>query len=98
MRNVTCFMLAAALATTPALAQNDVAAENAAETNEVVAAPVDNTIVAANDLAAAPAPATVEPVAEPAPAPAPARRSGGFPWGVIGLVGLIGLLGRKRRD
>ena len=96
MRNVTCFVLAAALATTPALAQNDVAAENAAETNEVVAAPVDSTAVAANDLAVAPAPATVEPVAEPAPAPA--RRSGGFPWGVIGLVGLIGLLGRKRRD
>ena len=96
MRNVTCFMLAAALAATPALAQNDVAADNAAETNEVVAAPVDNNLVAANDLAVAPA--TVEPVAEPAPAPAPARRSGGFPWGVIGLVGLIGLLGRKRRD
>ena len=97
MRNVTCFMLAAALVATPAFAQNHVAAENAAETNEVVAAPVDNTAVAANDLAVAPAPATVEPVAEPAPAPA-RRRSGGFPWGVIGLVGLIGLLGRKRRD
>jgi hypothetical protein len=98
MRNVTCFMLAAALAATPALAQNDVAAENAAETNEAVAVPVDNTAVAANDLAVAPAPATVEPVAEPAPAPAPVRRSSGFPWGAIGLVGLIGLLGRRRRD
>ena len=94
MRNVTCFILAAALAATPAFAQNDVAAENAAETNEVLAAPVDDTAVAANDLAVAPVPATVEPVAEPAPA----RRSGGFPWGVIGLVGLIGLLGRKRHD
>ena len=98
MRNVTCFILAAALAATPALAQNDVAAENAVETNDGVAVPADNAAVAANDLAVAPAPATVEPVAEPAPAPAPARRSGGFPWGVIGLVGLIGLLGRKRRD
>jgi len=96
MRNVTCFMLAAALAATPALAQNDVAAENAAETNEAVAVPVDNNAVAANDLAVAPAPATVEPVAEPAPAPV--RRSSGFPWGAIGLVGLIGLLGRRRRD
>ena len=98
MRNVTCFILAAALAATPAIAQNDVAAENAVDTNDAVAVPVDNTAVAANDLAVAPAPETVEPVTEPAPAPAPARRSGGFPWGVIGLVGLIGLLGRKRRD
>jgi hypothetical protein len=98
MRNVICFMLAAALVATPALAQNDVAAENAVETNDAVAVPADNTAVTANDLAVAPAPATVEPVAEPAPAPAPARRSSGFPWGAIGLVGLIGLLGRKRRD
>ena len=98
MRNVTCFMLAAALAATPSLAQDNVAAENAVETNEAVTVPADNTAVAANDLAVAPAPATVEPVAEPAPAPAPVRRSSGFPWGAIGLVGLIGLLGRKRRD
>ena len=98
MRNVTCFMLAAALATTPALAQNDVAADNAVETNDTLAVPADNAAVAANDLAVAPAPVTTEPVAEPAPAPAPARRSGGFPWGAIGLVGLIGLLGRRRRD
>ena len=34
MRNLTCFKLAAALAATPAFAQNDVAADNAAETNE----------------------------------------------------------------
>ena len=96
MRNVTCFLLAAALAATPALAQNDVAADNAVETNELVATPMDNGAVAANDLAAAPEPVAAEPAAEPAPAPA--RRSGGFPWGAIGLVGLIGLLGRKRRD
>lgn len=98
MRKVTCFVLAAALATAPAFAQNDVTAENAVETNEAVAVPTDNAAVPANDLGAAPPPVTTEPVVEPAPAPAPARRSGGFPWGVIGLVGLIGLMGRKRRD
>ena len=97
MRKVTCFVLAAALATTPALAQNETAAENAVDVNAAnMTLPVDNGVVAANDMAVLPAP---EPVTtEPAPAPAPARSSRGFPWGVIGLVGLIGLLGRKRRD
>jgi len=97
MRNVTCFMLAAALATAPAFAQNDPAAENAVDTNAVNATvPADNAVVA-NDLAAVPEAA---PVAEPvaAPAPEPERRSGGFPWGVLGVLGLLGLMGRKRRD
>jgi hypothetical protein len=98
MRNVTCFVLAAALATAPALAQNEAAPEDAVETNDVAAMPADNTAMVANDLAVAPAPVTTDVAAEPAAAPAPARRSGGFPWGVIGLVGRIGLLGRKRRD
>ena len=99
MRNVTCFVLAAALATAPAVAQNDTAPENAVDTNAVnTTLPVGNEVAAANDMAVVPAPApvTTEPAAEPAPEPA--RRSSGFPWGVIGLVGLIGLLGRKRRD
>ena len=98
MRKVTCFVLAAALATAPALAQNEAAPENAVETNEVVAVPADNGAMVANDLAAVPAPVTMDVAAVPAAEPAPARRSGGFPWGAIGLVGLIGLLGRKRRD
>ena len=98
MRKVTCFVLAAALATTPALAQNEATPETSVETNEVVAVPADNDAMVANDLAAAPAPVTTDVAAEPAAQPTPARRSGGFPWGVIGLVGLIGLLGRKRRD
>jgi len=98
MRKLTCFVLAAALAAGPAMAQNDVAPENAIETNELEAVPEDNAAMTANDLAVAPAPVTTDVAAEPAPATEPARRSGGFPWGVIGLVGLIGLLGRKRRD
>ena len=98
MRKVTCFVLAAALATAPALAQNEAAPENAVETNEVVAVPVDNGAMVANDLAAVPVPVTTDVAAVPAAEPAPARRSSGFPWGAIGLVGLIGLLGRKRRD
>ena len=97
MRNVTCFVLAAALATAPAFAQNDPAAENAVDTNAANATlPADNA-VAANDVVAVPEAA---PVAEPVAAPAPEhkRRSGGFPWGVLGLLGLLGFMGRKRRD
>ena len=97
MRNVTCFMLAAALATAPAFAQNDPAAENAVDTSAANATlPADNVVVA-NDVAAVPEAApVVEPIA--APAPELERRSGGFPWGVLGLLGLLGFLGRKRRD
>lgn len=99
MRNVICFVLAAALAAAPAAAQNETAPENAVDANAAVTLPEDNNMVAANDLAAVPPPAPVTDVAaEPAPAPAPARSGGGFPWGIIGLVGLIGLMGRRRRD
>ena len=97
MRNVTCFMLAAALATAPAFAQNDPAAENAVDANAANATlPADN-VAMANDVAAVP---QVAPVEEPmaAPAPEPERRSGGFPWGVLGVLGLLGLMGRKRRE
>ena len=96
MRNVTCFVLAAALVATPALAQDN-AAENAVDLNTEVAAPADNAAMMANDVAAEPVAEPVATEAAPAPAPAP-ERSRGFPWGAIGLVGLIGLLGRKRRD
>jgi hypothetical protein len=97
MRNVTCCVLAAALATAPAFAQNAPATENAVEANAANATlPADNA-GAANDVAAVPEAA---PVAEPmaTPAPEPPKRSGGFPWGVLGLLGLLGFMGRKRRD
>mgnify|MGYP003576982361 CR=1 FL=1 len=99
MQKITCFVLAAALATASASAQNETAAENAVDPNAAnMILPVDNEVVAANDMAALPAPAPVTTEPAPAPAPAPERSSRGFPWGVIGLVGLIGLMGRKRRD
>ena len=97
MRNVTCFVLAAALAAAPAAAQNETVADNAVDANLAVM-PVDNTTMAANDMAALPPETVTTETTEPAAAPEPKRRSGGFPWGAIGLVGLIGLLGRKRRD
>jgi len=98
MRKLTCFVLAAALASAPALAQNETTPANMADANATMA---DNTVMAGNEtmagneMMAAPAPATTETTP---PAPAPRKSSGGFPWGAIGLVGLIGLLGRKRRD
>jgi len=97
MRKLTCFVLAAALASAPALAQNDADANAAVDANATMT--MDANTVAANDLAAVPPPAATDMTTESAPAPAPARKSsGGFPWGVVGLVGLIGLMGRKRRD
>jgi hypothetical protein len=102
MQRFVMIALAAALAASPAAAQDnnmtanaDMAAANAVDANAALPATVDaNGVVMAPDanLVMAPAPA------EQAPAPAPARRSApqGFPWGAIGLVGLIGLLGRRR--
>ena len=98
MHKLTCFLLAATLASAPALAQNESAADNAVDSNAVTTEPADNMVVA-NDIVAAPPPAPVTTeTTEAAPAPAERRSDGGFPWGVIGLVGLIGLMGRKRRD
>jgi len=101
MRMTVPLMLAAALAaSSPALAQDanntasadvnaaDVAAMNATDANAM--APV-----ATNDVAAAPA---AEPAATDTYQEAPAeKKSGGFPWGVLGLLGLIGLMPRKGR-
>ena len=97
MRTAIVIVLAATLAATPAMAQNDTnAAVDANATTEAI--PADNGELAANDVSAVPVePMTVENT-EPAPAPEPERRSGGFPWGVVGLVGLVGLMGHKRRD
>jgi hypothetical protein len=102
MQRIVMIALAAALAASPAAAQDnnmatanaDVATTNAVDANAALPATVDANGVAmapdANMVAAAPV--------EAAPAPAPARRPApqGFPWGAIGLVGLIGLLGRRR--
>jgi hypothetical protein len=99
MRNAIVFALAAALATTPAVAQNDATNDvvDANATNMAVTA--DNGAVAATDVNAAPVEPVTTETTEPAAAPAPVQKSsGGFPWGVVGLVGLVGLLGRKRRD
>ena len=102
MQRTMIWIAAAALAVTPAAAQNnDVDANATAVATETNAA--TNDVAAMNDMAAAPASnmdAGLAPLPEqtapaPAPAPAPAR---GFPWGVIGLVGLVGLLGRRRSD
>jgi hypothetical protein len=98
MRKMTCFVLAAAFATAPALAQDNNVVNAPVDANATATVPADNMVVA-NDLAVAPAPVTTETAAPAATsAPEPRKSSGGFPWGVVGLVGLVGLLGRKRRD
>lgn len=98
MRTATIFILAAALAATPAVAQNEAVVANTADaTTPNQAAPADmNATVPANEVAAAPVVAP-EDTAVQAPAPAP-QKDRDLPWGAIGLVGLVGLLGRKRRN
>jgi len=96
MRTAIVFALAAALAATPAVAQNETS-NATVDANAAMTMPADNGTVATNDMNALP-PEAADTAAEPAPAPEPAPRSRGFPWGVIGLVGLVGLMGRKRRD
>ena len=101
MRKINCFLLAAALVSAPAFAQDDPTADNAVDANTVSTMPVDNGVETMNDLAAMNDVAAVPEAApvEPAPAAVPSRSSGGgIPWGAVGLVGLIGLMGRKRRD
>lgn len=98
MRIATCFVLAAALVATPALAQNDAATNETVEADATMTMPADNGAMAANEVTPVPMTTDMAVEAEPAPAPAPRRTDRGFPWGVIGLVGLVGLMGRKRRD
>jgi hypothetical protein len=98
MRTAIVFALAAALAATPAAAQNDTANSTVDANATTMAMPADNGTMAANDMNALPPEPDVTETTAPAPAPAPARAPRGFPWGVVGLVGLVGLLGRKRRD
>jgi hypothetical protein len=97
MRNATIFILVAALAATPAWAQNE------GDANTVVANTVTaNNVVTANDAnAVMPDLNAVAVAPEETTAPATTtyrERPRGFPWGAIGLVGLIGLLGRRRRN
>ena len=105
MQRIVMIGLAAALAASPAAAQDnntavantDVAATNAVDANAALPATVDaNGVAIAPDANMALPAAPIEETA--APAPAPAKRPAGFPWGAIGLVGLVGLLGRRRRD
>ena len=91
----------AIVAATPALAQDNAAANaaaaNAAATNE--AAPLNATTsmpagpTAGGQPATQPATATTDNQAGTAPV---GGQKPGFPWGVLGLLGLVGLFGRKR--
>ena len=97
MRNTLCLIAAAAaLAATPAAAQeNNVApVTNETMTTDVNAVTDVNATTVPDMNAMEPVPVPAEPeVATRADADDESR---GFPWGVIGLVGLIGLLGRRR--
>jgi hypothetical protein len=99
MRTATLCIFAAALAATPAAAQNDTSGTtvvaNTVTANEVVPADA-NTTMPVNDMAAAPV-AAPEETAAVAPEPKERPKNRDLPWGAIGLVGLVGLLGRKRR-
>ena len=103
MQRIVIIGFAAALAASPAAAQDnnavsantDVTAANTADANAALPVTVDaNGMVVGPDANMAMAPAPVEEAPAPAPARAPERQ--GFPWGAIGLVGLVGLLGRRR--
>ena len=102
MQRLVMIALAAALAASPAAAQDnnmtanaDVAVTNAVDANAALPATVDaNGVVMAPDANLVMAPAPAEPATAPAPARRPAQQ--GFPWGVLGVLGLIGLLGRRR--
>ena len=90
-------IVAAGLATAPAVAQ-DVNEVNTAAPADTVATTPENA-VGEPVLPVTNAPVAVtEPVApaETADVPVTGRREASFPWGLIGLVGLIGLLGRRR--
>ena len=95
MRYLMGMIMGAALAATPAAAQdNEVAVAVDANTSEIAAEPAADP--ALNGMAAAPE--VVEPIAAPVETtPARPARKDGFPWGILGLLGLVGLLGRMRR-
>lgn len=105
MRQLTLFLLGAAIAAAPAAAQTEndtvpgeIAGPDATmATNATEAATVNG--IAADPAATAPAlPPTVEdPAATDATvSPETGEGGGGFPWGLLGLLGLVGLIGRFR--
>jgi hypothetical protein len=100
MRMTVSLTLAAALAaSSPALAQDanttadvnatDITAVNAADANSDVTAVTTNDVAVPAAEPVATDTATVDTTTE--------KKSGGFPWGVLGLLGLIGLIPRKGR-
>ena len=97
MKHVILYAVAlAALAAAPAVGQNnDMAANNAAETATTNAdTTAADTNVAAPAEPAEAAPPAETPVTNTVPAPAPQPKS--FPWGVLGLLGLVGLMGSRK--
>ena len=97
MRYLMGMIAAAALAATPAMAQDNTAAAvpDAGNTLDPSAAPPAAADPMMNGLVAEPLPAdTAAPAATPATRPA---RKESFPWGILGVLGLAGLLGRMRR-
>ena len=104
MRSTTILLVAAALGSVPAAAQNTAVDANTSTANTVVAADPANVAGTApvNGLAVDPGTATTtDTTAAPVAGETgqgTSDRNHGFPWGLIGLVGLVGLLGRRRRD
>lgn len=109
MRHCTILLFAAALAVSPAAAQQ---AQNDVATNDVAAPDMNMTGNAADPMMNGTAPAVTDPTLVVDPAlppvaeapgvtdavvtPEPRRGGGAFPWGLLGLVGLVGLIGRFR--
>jgi len=96
MRFAIAAIVAAALAASPAAAQ-DYNEVNTAVPSNVAENAVGN--VAVEPAMPMDAPVTTAPVDEAVVTPETERADGrdaGFPWGLIGLIGLLGLLGRSR--
>ena len=100
MRTMIPVMFAAALvAAGPAVAQdtNNTAAAAPTAVDANAATPADMnaaTPMAANDMAPPPEVTTTADTSEQTSE----KKSGGFPWGVLGLLGLIGLIPRRGRS
>lgn len=104
MRQLTLFLLAATIATTPAAAAQNTTAPSGIAGAEADMAANATDAATVNGLAADPALTTpaVPPTAE-APGvtdavvtPRTGESGSGFPWGLLGLLGLVGLIGRFR--
>jgi len=96
MRPIIIAIALAALAATPAAAQeyNTSTAATAPAGNATMAA--DANAVVANDILLPPdEAASIDPLAEE-PTITVKRERPSFPWGLLGLLGLLGLIGRRR--